>query len=408
LVNNPFQASFSSLDEFIDIASEVFQSPMTVEDANHRLLSYSKHDKLSDPARISTIIERRVPEKVINHLWKEGIIPTLLSSKEPVRIPPIDEIGFLGDRIAISIWRKEEVIGFIWVLEVKKKFDVEDFQLLKKAAETAKNIILQKHLQKNRKESRHQEFLWQLLTSHYHSNDDIVNKFHSLQLNPPPCFSVITIDFGKEITNENGKVISYLLQTIQQVKILLMTIDNSQLILLLSLDKNEPFFHTLENFCQTFIARMEERHGIDSLVQGIGGVYEDYLKIEKSYQESLMVLKIKEKFPKEVSNLHSYQSLGIYKYLDVIQEKAKRDQYENYSLKKLNEYDRKYNYDLVETLEVFLKKDGNVHEAARELNVHTNTLNYRLKRIAEIGEVDLKNVNQKMTLYLDLMIERLL
>jgi DNA-binding PucR family transcriptional regulator len=55
---------------------------------------------------------------------------------------------------------------------------------------------------------------------------------------------------------------------------------------------------------------------------------------------------------------------------------------------------------------VFLNKDSNVHEAANALNVHTNTLNYRLKRISEIGEVNLRDPNQKITLYLDLKLEK--
>jgi DNA-binding PucR family transcriptional regulator len=77
-------------------------------------------------------------------------------------------------------------------------------------------------------------------------------------------------------------------------------------------------------------------------------------------------------------------------------------------LKKLREYDQKNNTDLVETLEVFLNKDSNVHETSKALNVHTNTLTYRLKRISEIGEVNLKDPNQKMTLFLDLKLEKFL
>ncbi|MER2260311.1 MAG: helix-turn-helix domain-containing protein, partial [Priestia megaterium] len=38
----------------------------------------------------------------------------------------------------------------------------------------------------------------------------------------------------------------------------------------------------------------------------------------------------------------------------------------------------------------------------KELNVHMNTLSYRLKRISEIGDINLKDVNQKITLYIDI------
>ena len=60
----------------------------------------------------------------------------------------------------------------------------------------------------------------------------------------------------------------------------------------------------------------------------------------------------------------------------------------------------------METLEVYLNKDCNIHEASKALNVHTNTLNYRLKRISEIGEINLKDPNEKITLFLDIKLEK--
>jgi len=62
---------------------------------------------------------------------------------------------------------------------------------------------------------------------------------------------------------------------------------------------------------------------------------------------------------------------------------------------------------LLHTLEVFLYNDSNVKAAADLLHVHINTLTYRLKRIAEIGGIDLNNMDQKVTLYLDLKAEKM-
>ena len=59
---------------------------------------------------------------------------------------------------------------------------------------------------------------------------------------------------------------------------------------------------------------------------------------------------------------------------------------------------------MLETLKVFLEHNSNVHQAAAHMHIHTNTLNYRLKRIKEIGNIDFKDMNQKTMLYLDLLI----
>lgn len=129
--NNSFKVTFNNLEEFADIISEILQCPITVEDVNHRLLAYSTHDERTDSARVATIMGRRVPEKVINNLWKEGIIPALLKSREPIHVKKMDNIG-LGDRVAISIWNKEDVLGFIWALEIEQSLTEQDYNLLKK------------------------------------------------------------------------------------------------------------------------------------------------------------------------------------------------------------------------------------------------------------------------------------
>lgn len=405
MIKDPFRASFDSLEEFADMVSEVLQCPITIEDANHRLLAYSTHDDRTDPARIATIIGRRVPEKVINSLWREGVIPSLLNSRDPIRVKTVDEIG-LGNRVAVSVWKNDEVLGFIWALEIDKILGQEEMECLKQAADAAKNKLIQLQNRKNKKEEQFQEFFWQLLTSHLSSNEAITSKFHSLQISRPELFAVAVFQFSIDLSRDDEKNIAYLLKTFQQPKNLLYTIDHQQLIMLISLDGIGQPLNKLNTFCEKFVDKMKERFGYESIVQGFSGVYSDLQKVEKSYKEARTVLSIKRKFPIEAKEIHGYQSLGIYKYIDVLIEKAGNDQNENYSLKKLQEYDKKNNTDLVETLEIYLNKDSNVHEAAHALNVHTNTLNYRLKRISEIAEINLKDPNQKLTLFLDLKLDK--
>jgi DNA-binding PucR family transcriptional regulator len=403
--NDPFKAAFDSLEEFADLISQVLMCPITIEDANHRLLAYSTHDERTDPARISTIIGRRVPEKVINQLWKEGTIPALLKTKEPIRVESMNDIG-LGTRVAISIWKQEEVLGFIWALEIDKSLTEQDLLLLKKAADAAKNKLLQQQTRKNKKEERSQEFFWGLLTGHLKAKEEIIAHFHTLQITPVVSFAVLVFQFQENITTIEEQNISYLLKISQRLKIILYTIDCNQLILLVSADNITNPLIEIEQFAKTFVWKMSDRFKIKEIIPVFSSVYNDYQKIRKAYQETLTVLSIKEKFPLETEHIYHYQKLGIYQFFVLLLEKRQEEEYENYSLKKLHEYDQKHNSNLVETLEVFLNKDNNINDAAKELNVHANTLNYRIRRITEIGEVDFKDPNQKMLLYLDLKLER--
>ncbi|MBE2976246.1 PucR family transcriptional regulator [Priestia megaterium] len=400
-IKDPFKENFDTLEEFADRISEVLNCPITIEDANHRLLAYSTHDERTDQARIATIIGRRVPEKVINNLWKEGIIPKLLETNEPVRVKNINEIG-LGDRIAISIWKNEEVLGFIWAVEIEKALGDEEVELLKKAANVLKNKLLQLQIRKYKREERSQEFFWKLLTGHIKSRQEISEAFYEAQITAPSTFSIAIFRFQEDITPEAERQISYMLKTMHRLKIVLYTIDCNDLILLLSLDAVENPLDEQRDFVDYFRGNMYERFDVTQIKASCSSIYSSHDHIEKSYKEALNVLDMKSKFPEETKEIINYQELGIYQFLDVILEKRVQDQFENHSLKKLTDYDLRHNSNLVETLEVFLNNDNNVNEAAKELNVHMNTLSYRLKRISEIGDINLKDVNQKMTLYIDI------
>ncbi|MCG8399378.1 helix-turn-helix domain-containing protein, partial [Bacillus atrophaeus] len=73
----------------------------------------------------------------------------------------------------------------------------------------------------------------------------------------------------------------------------------------------------------------------------------------------------------------------------------------------LEAYDQEHHSNLVETLEQFIECDSNVNTAAKKLNIHVNTLNYRLKRISKIAEIDLKNINEKFTIYLEIKLRNM-
>lgn len=403
---DPLKEPFLNIEDFVERISGVLRCPITIEDANHRLIAYSTHDDRTDPARIATIIGRRVPDKVINSLWKKDIIPSLLKTDEPLRIKKIDEIG-LGNRVAVSIQDANlGVLGFIWALDDQQILNDQDLIFIKKAAQAAKKHLIQLQTGKNKKEEGIQEFFWQLLTGHVTSGDEIRKKFEIHGIHLPSMVSVIIFRFSEEIQSKLENKIAYFLKAPHRINILFYKKDFKDLILLVSPVSKQTIIKDIHEFIQTFSIHFKEETTF-STQAAIGNLYEDLEKVVKSYREALTVLDIHGRFPKETKHIYHYKDLGIYQFLDVLFEKRKKDGFENQVIKKLKEYDQLHNSGLLETLEVYLDKDNNINEAAKELHIHVNTLNYRLKRIGEIGEIDLRDPNQKITLYLDLKIEQL-
>ena len=74
------------------------------------------------------------------------------------------------------------------------------------------------------------------------------------------------------------------------------------------------------------------------------------------------------------------------------------------SLARLIEYDGKHQTNLVETLQAWLDAFGDVTAASEALFVHPNTFRYRLRRLAEVGEIDLADPEQRFVAMLQLRV----
>ena len=74
----------------------------------------------------------------------------------------------------------------------------------------------------------------------------------------------------------------------------------------------------------------------------------------------------------------------------------------------LVEHDNRKQSDLIRTLNGFFEANGNLAKAAQDLDVHRNTLVYRLERIAELTELDLDDSDNRLILHLALKTQRVL
>lgn len=404
---DPFQESNNTLESLADTISAMLVRPITIEDAHHRLLAYSSHNHETDPARIATIIGRRVPEKVINSLWNTGVMQRLESSLEPVRVNAITTVG-LGDRVAIAVRKNNEILGYIWVIENQEPLNETQMQLLLQAAKAVSMKLLQVRMSRIKEEELKQEFFWQLLMGHLEMHEKIQAKAERTKLSLPTAFCVIIFQFPEEIRLKNYEQTVYLTNTLQQVRIYFSVYDRDQIIFLVGPRiKEELTWQSSRDFMKTIIQQLRERYDMSQVISGSGNIYKSYNLVASSYQEALTVLQIKRNFPNDTQEIYDYQHLGFYRFLPNLVKNIAVNRPFSHSFDRLREYDEKHQTRLLESVEVYLNCDSNTKEAANILHVHINTLLYRLKRIEEIGEIALNNPDQKFSLYLDLKISKL-
>jgi DNA-binding PucR family transcriptional regulator len=103
-----------SLDLFgiADAAASIAGGPVTVEDSLHRILAYSADQSDTDHVRIQTLLHRRTPADVLERLRRDGTLRTVLASHEPTLLQRISPDATA--RLVVPIRSDHEVLGLLW------------------------------------------------------------------------------------------------------------------------------------------------------------------------------------------------------------------------------------------------------------------------------------------------------
>lgn len=127
-------------------------------------------------------------------------------------------------------------------------------------------------------------------------------------------------------------------------------------------------------------------------------------ELEDAYNHAKIAMELTE----DKTTLCKYDNLGIYKILTEVKNKKVLEQLYDSVLSKLNEFEEAKRADYLKTLQLFLKLGGNVQEVSEQNHTHRNTVLYRLGKIEETLDIDLKDGDTRCLLQTALYIKNLL
>lgn len=105
---------FGELFTLADALEAVLGGPVTIEDAASRVLAHSARQEGADPARLSTIVGRRVPAELTEQFRSMGVLRRLQQSDDPVAVPAW--APGISPRLAIPVRAGRELLGSIWAV----------------------------------------------------------------------------------------------------------------------------------------------------------------------------------------------------------------------------------------------------------------------------------------------------
>jgi len=137
----------------------------------------------------------------------------------------------------------------------------------------------------------------------------------------------------------------------------------------------------------------------------IGGQVDAVRHIRKSYDDAILALRISKSCGIDRDVLYS-DDLGILSLLSDGTDPAKLARFIERRVGGLIDYDRDNTTDLVKTLSAYLDHYCSKSATARSLNIHINTLKYRLKKITDVCGLDCDDVTNLFPVHLALHMKK--
>jgi hypothetical protein len=128
---------------------------------------------------------------------------------------------------------------------------------------------------------------------------------------------------------------------------------------------------------------------------GVGGTCASASAIARSYAQARRALETAQRFGHH-SDVVAFEDLGLYRLLFHVTDPAELHGFIDQVLGALIDYDQRHNADFVRTLGTFLANNGNLQATARELNLHVNSVTYRVQRIQSIASLDLEQSEDRL------------
>lgn len=158
---------------------------------------------------------------------------------------------------------------------------------------------------------------------------------------------------------------------------------------------NKDSLKKITQACQEIVDYFKEEHEMTINI-GISSIVRDLAGFCNRVNETNACIKIGKELNK--GNVYRYDELGMEIILyKILQDEDVKQNYLN-KVQILIDYDNKYNLKIFETLKTYVLNQGNMAMAARSLDVHRNTIKYRLNKAEELLDLNLSSTNSFLNL----------
>ena len=372
--------------------------PATIEDTKSRVLAYSSIGDVIDEPRRETILGRRVPDQWVEMLTANGTFKKLWSTGEVVRIDDLAGDGSLRPRLAVAVRAGDELLGSIWVAEGETPLDERAEAALRQAAEVAALHIVRSRAGEDLERRVRGEQLRAILEG----RGPLEVLAGRLGADPDGRFVVVAFELRSgpdaALVSQRERALDFVAMYCEAFRRKAASVPIGQTIYTLvplGDDTTEGVFRMARELVDRAAdsLKVELRAGVGSVVVGLR-------EVTRSRGDADQVLRVLERNGTRVAGIEDVRSEAMLLELgDLVKD---RPHLLIGEIDRVIAHDQKHSSDYVVTLLAYFDAFGDVPAAAKALDVHPNTLRYRLRRISEFSGIDLNDPQQRLAAELQL------
>lgn len=387
----------------------LLDAPVTIEDRSSRVLAFSGRQDEADPGRVETILGRQVPERYSRMLAERGVFRDLYRSAAPVYVDSLPSEGEpLLPRVAMAVRAGDEVLGSIWAA-VRGPLSAERSLALSDAAKLVALHLLRVRAGSDVERRLRADLLGTALEGGVGARDALSR----LGLAEQPVMVLAlavtepappaTAAEGAALVRERqrlGDAFAMHLSAVHPRSAAALIGDVAYALVPLAGDPRCGE-ERAEAIATEFLDRIGDR---SRAVVAIGPVARNGAELARARVAADRVLRVLRdgNGSRRTAHLSAvYVETLISELRDLA---AARNDQPAGAVARLLDYDADHNARLVDTLRAWLDAFGDVNAAAARLYVHPNTFRYRLRRVREVGDIDLDNPDARFAAMLQLRV----
>jgi hypothetical protein len=385
----------------------LLDAPVTIEDLNSRVLAFSGRQDEADPSRVETVLGRQVPERFSRVLVERGVFRDLYRADRPLYLGPLTlEAGMVAmPRVAVAVRAGDDVLGSIWVA-VKEPLSENRMQALSEAAR-----VVALHLLRIRAGADVERRLRaDLVSTALEGGGGAVEALSRLGLAHQPVVVLAlatlhsddadrTLAADARLVAERQRLSDGLAMHLSAVHSRCATALVGDVAYgLLPVASAEEGERRAIRIATDFLDRVGDR---TTAVIGVGPAAHDAAGLAQARISADRALRVlRSGAGDRVARLSDVQIEAL--VLELRDLVAARGDRLSGPIARLAAYDAEHNSNLLETLQAWLDAFGDVMAGSAAICIHSNTFRYRLRRITEVGGIDLSNPEARFAAMLQL------